>query len=81
MRTSPPATCQIRYTSLLHAGEHGGASLAEAVAPFILLAPRGLLQAFIQLVDLHVHAPDHLVEAVGLDDGAFDGMLLPFECL
>ncbi len=33
----------LRYTSLLHAGEHGGASLAEAIAPFVLLAPRGLL--------------------------------------
>lgn len=33
----------VRYTSLLHAGEHGGASLAEAIAPAVLLAPRGLL--------------------------------------
>ena len=32
-----------RYTSLLHFGEHGGASLAEAVAPAVLLAPRGLI--------------------------------------
>ncbi|WP_437905306.1 BREX-2 system phosphatase PglZ [Sorangium sp. So ce327] len=33
----------VRYTSVLHAGEHGGASLSEAVAPAVLLAPRGLL--------------------------------------
>lgn len=33
----------VRYSSLLHAGEHGGASLAEVIAPFVLLAPRGLL--------------------------------------
>jgi hypothetical protein len=33
----------LRYTSSLHAGEHGGASLAEAIAPAVLLAPRGLL--------------------------------------
>lgn len=33
----------LRYTSALHAGEHGGASLAEVLAPAVLLAPRGLL--------------------------------------
>jgi hypothetical protein len=33
----------LRYTSVLHAGEHGGASLAEAIAPAVLLSPRGLL--------------------------------------
>ncbi len=33
----------LRYTTLLHAGEHGGATLAEAIAPAVLLAPRGLL--------------------------------------
>jgi len=33
----------LRYTMLTHAGEHGGASLAEAIAPTVLLAPRGLL--------------------------------------
>ncbi|MDC3959009.1 BREX-2 system phosphatase PglZ [Polyangium jinanense] len=33
----------IRYTPVLHAGEHGGASLGEVVAPAVLLAPRGLL--------------------------------------
>lgn len=33
----------VRYTSVLHAGEHGGASLGEVVAPAMLLAPRGLL--------------------------------------
>jgi|GEM_PF-1545261 len=35
----------LRYTTLLHAGEHGGASLAEAIAPAVLLSPRGLLPA------------------------------------
>jgi hypothetical protein len=34
---------RLRYTPLLHAGEHGGASLAEAIAPAVLLAPSGLL--------------------------------------
>jgi hypothetical protein len=33
----------LRYTTPLHAGEHGGASLAEAIAPAVLLAPPGLL--------------------------------------
>jgi hypothetical protein len=33
----------LRYTSLLHFGEHGGASLAEAIAPAVLLAPPGLV--------------------------------------
>lgn len=33
----------LRYTMLTHAGEHGGATLAEAIAPAVLLAPRGLL--------------------------------------
>lgn len=42
----------VRYTVMLHAGEHGGASLAEAVAPFVLLAPRGLLP---ELDKLGVH--------------------------
>lgn len=42
----------VRYTLLLHAGEHGGASLAEAVAPFVLLAPRGLIP---ELEKLGVH--------------------------
>ena len=39
----------VRYSSLLHAGEHGGASLAEVVAPFVLLAPRGLLPELAEL--------------------------------
>ncbi len=30
-----------RYTPQLHAGEHGGLSLAEAIAPCLLLAPDG----------------------------------------
>ena len=33
----------LRYTSMLHAGEHGGVSLAEAIAPAVLLAPPGLV--------------------------------------
>jgi hypothetical protein len=33
----------IRYTATLGAGKHGGVSLAEAVAPAVLLAPGGLL--------------------------------------
>ena len=33
----------LRYTSGVHAGEHGGASLGEVVAPAVLLAPRGIL--------------------------------------
>ncbi len=41
----------VRYSSVLHAGEHGGATLAEAIAPFVLLAPRGLLP---ELKNLHV---------------------------
>ncbi|XXT25144.1 BREX-2 system phosphatase PglZ [Sorangium sp. So ce429] len=42
----------LRYTSMTHAGEHGGASLAEVVAPAVLLAPRGLLP---ELEALGVH--------------------------
>ena len=42
---------------------------------------RDLLAAFVQLADLHVHRPDHLVEAIGFDDGALDGVLLRLEGL
>ena len=46
-----------------------------------LVPARRLLQALVQLADLDVHAPDHLVEAVGFDDGAIDRVLLAFERL
>ena len=39
----------LRYTSLLHFGEHGGASLAEAIAPAVLLAPPGILSQLVAL--------------------------------
>ncbi|WP_437338613.1 BREX-2 system phosphatase PglZ [Sorangium sp. So ce394] len=42
----------LRYTSMTHAGEHGGASLAEVVAPAVLLAPRGLLPE-LEALDVH----------------------------
>ena len=35
----------------------------------------------LSLADLHVHRPDHLAHAVGLDDGVFDCLLLAFERL
>lgn len=34
---------RLRYSPLHHAGEHGGAGLAEVIAPAVLLAPTGLL--------------------------------------
>ncbi|HRI72147.1 MAG TPA: BREX-2 system phosphatase PglZ, partial [Polyangium sp.] len=40
-RVAMAAHESIRYTQMLHAGEHGGATLAEAIAPAILLVPRG----------------------------------------
>ena len=40
-----------------------------------------MLAAFVQLRDLHVHRPHHLVEAIGFDDGAFDGVFLGLEGL
>src|SRR5262249_41244705 len=40
-----------------------------------------LFHALVELCDLHVHRPDHLVHAVGLNDGMFDGVLLAFERL
>ena len=46
-----------------------------------LLGARGLKTAFIQFADLHVHRPDHLVEAVRFDDRSLDGMLLILERL
>ena len=42
---------------------------------------RHLLAALVELGDLHVHRPHHFVEAVGLDDGALDGVLLGLERL
>lgn len=39
----------LRYTATLGAGKHGGASLAEAVAPAVLLAPDGLLPDLVPL--------------------------------
>ena len=41
----------------------------------------GLLHALIELADLHVHRPDHLVHAIGLHDRMLDRMLLVFERL
>ncbi len=46
-----------------------------------VFGPRHLLAALVELGDLHVHRPHHLVEAVGLDDGALDGVLLGLERL
>ena len=46
-----------------------------------LFGLRGLLHALVQLRDLHVHRPHHLVDAVGLDDGVLDRLLLAFERL
>ena len=42
---------------------------------------RHLLGAFVELGNLHVHRPHHFVQAIGFDDGAFDGVLLGFERL
>jgi hypothetical protein len=46
-----------------------------------LFGARHVLVAFVQLGNLHIHRPHHLVEAVGLDHGAFDGVFLGFEGL
>ncbi len=40
-----------------------------------------LLAAFVQLANLHVHRPDHLVEAIAFDHGALDRVLLRLEGL
>ena len=53
---------------LFHAGE-------------IVLGVRELLVTFVQLRNLGLHRPHHLVEAVGLDDGVIDGVFLAFERL
>ena len=42
---------------------------------------RDLLGAFIELGDLRVHGPHHLIQAVRLDDSVVDGVLLAFERL
>ena len=42
---------------------------------------RRLLHPFVQLGDLHVHRPDHLVDAIGLHHGVLDRLLLAFERL
>ena len=52
-----------------------------SMRPIVSSAFRRLLHALVQLADLHVHRPDHLVHAVGLDDGVLDGLLLAFERL
>ena len=46
-----------------------------------LLGLRHLLHAFIELRNLRVHRPHHLADAVGLDDGVFDGLLLALDGL
>ena len=46
-----------------------------------VVCPRNLLHALVQLADLHVHRPDHLVHAVGLHDGVLDRLLLRVERL
>ena len=46
-----------------------------------LLGPRRLARSLVQLVDLDLHRPDHLVQPVGLDDGVLDGVLLVVERL
>ena len=42
---------------------------------------RRLLHPFVQLGDLHVHGPDHLVDAIGLHHGVLDRLLLALERL
>ena len=56
-----------------------GRQLVDADDRF--LGFRGLLHPLVELADLDVHGPDHLVDAVGFDDGALDGLLLAFERL
>ena len=46
-----------------------------------LLAARGLFHALVQVADLDVHVPDHLVQAVRLHDRAIDRVPLPFQRL
>ncbi len=46
-----------------------------------VVGARDLLDAFVQLADLDVHRPDHLVDAVGLDHGVLDRVLLALERL
>ena len=49
--------------------------------PIVSSAFAACFMPFVQLADLDVHRPDHLVDAVGLHDGMFDGLLLAFERL
>ena len=46
-----------------------------------LFGLRRLLHPLVELADLGVHRPDHLVDAVGLHDRMLDGVLLAVECL
>ena len=71
---------------LLARGRRGGQLRARLLRELLhalngFLGARDLLGALVQLGDLHIHGPHHFVEAVSLDDGAFDGVLLGFERL
>src|SRR5205814_450803 len=46
-----------------------------------VVGARHLLHAFVQLRDLDVHRPDHLVDAIRLHDRVLDGLLLAVERL
>src|SRR5258705_6399819 len=71
-RLAPELVADLRRGVDLRVGL--GHELLDSLERF--LAARRLLQPFVQLPNLDVHAPDQLVEAVGLDDRALDGVLL-----
>ena len=46
-----------------------------------LFGCRRLLHPFVQLADLHLHRPHHLVHSVGLNEGVLDRELLALDRL
>ena len=44
-----------------------------------LVGRRRMLHPFVQLADLHVHRPHHLVHSVGLNEGVLDRELLALD--
>lgn len=67
-----------RYGGGAHAGEHGGASLAEVVAPCILIAPddgRDVHDAHQKVTSLHVPAWWNLEVETTLDSSPVDAIL------
>ena len=63
----------------LHPQRRVGRKLVDAADG--LFGFRRLLHPFVQLGDLHVHGPDHLVDAIGLHHGVLDRLLLAVERL